>query len=356
MKLTDISNYRVLNQITRFTTCFSADQMVYDLGAMQAQDFAMAKWALGARLPGFTEGAVESAFNEGKIIRTHLMRPTWHLVSADDIYWLNDLTAPKIKSSAKSRHRDLGLTDSLVRNCESIFEKAVSERGHLTREEFAEELSCANLKIESHQLYHLLFIAELDALLCSGRLKNGKQTYALLSERVPNRKTFSRDESLAELAKRYFTSRCPATIDDFIWWSGLSVSDAKRALEMIKSGFVSETIDSKTYWFTEALLCIPMNAPSVFLLPAFDEFLICYKDRSASLSLVDNRKVVSNNGIFYPFILVDGQVAGVWKRTLKNDRVIVAFTFFQKPDLKTKEAIEKEADRYACFLERKLIL
>ena len=348
----EISNTRLINQKIKSTEFTSAKDLVSWMGAMQSQDFTMAKWAIGNRLVHSINEMVETAFNKGEILRSHLMRPTWHFVSADDIYWMNELSAPKIKSLMKTRHQGLELTESVILKSERIFEKALLKGEHLTREEMAGALNKENIKLVSHQLYHLLFLAELDGIICSGKIKEGKQTFALLSERVPHKRMLFRDESLAELARRYFTSRSPVTLADFIWWSGLSITDAKKGFEMVKSTFISETIESKIYWMTHQFSNSINHENSVHLLPAFDEFLISYRDRSASLSLADNPKAVSSNGIFYPVIVVNGQVIGVWKRIFKKDKVRVLTHFFQSPDALTKSLIKEEANRLGRFLNK----
>lgn len=353
MTLLEISNARLLNQKIDSTGFTSVKELVSCMGAMQAQDYAMSKWAIGSRLVHSTDELVETALNKGEIIRFHLMRPTWHLVSADDIYWMNDLSASKIKQNFKSRHRDLELSEEMILKSEKVFEKVISTQGNLTRDELDAELQKVKIITVENQLYHLLFCAELDGIICSGAVKNGKLTYDLLRRRVPNKRTLSRDESLAELAKRYFQSHGPATIDDFVWWSGLSVTDARKGLESVKSGFYSETIDSKTYWFSEQFSGLQHDKFLVHLLPAFDEFIIGYCDRSASLSLTDNPKAVSNNGIFHPVIVFNGQVIGTWKRTFKKEVVIVSANLFQSPTQFIISVIEEEANRFGQFLNKK---
>jgi hypothetical protein len=189
----------------------------------------------------------------------------------------------------------------------------------------------------------------LNGLICSGPLKNKKQSYGLLDERVPYKKDFTRDESLAELAKRYFTSHGPATIADFAWWSGLSLKDARQALEFVKSGLLSETIDSKEYWFAAIVADTKQRHINIHLLPAYDEFLISYKDRSASLTLTINKNVISSNGIFRPVILIDGQVSGIWKCSRKNESIIIDIQYFQKNDKLVKNLTEKVAKRFGAF-------
>jgi hypothetical protein len=322
------------------------------MGAMQAQDYAMAKWAIGVRLPGSTDRAIEAALDAGEIIRTHLLRPTWHFASADDIYWMLELTAPRIKAGLKSRHIELGLDETIVRKSNAIIEKALRGGKHLTREELVAQLGKAKIPTDDNRASHLLSRAELDGVVCSGATKGGKQTYALLEDRVPKTKAVTKEEALAKLALKYFASHGPATVQDFAWWSGLSVSDARRALEMVKGRLISETIHTQTLWFADDISTT--DTESVYLLPAFDEFIISYKDRSAAIPVENRIKAVSNNGIFRPVVVVNGQVMGIWKRTIKKSVVIVETELFRPPDKTTKSLIEKAAMHYGHFLEKKI--
>ena len=351
MKLSEISNIRLASQGIEPAAFENAKELVVWMGAIQAQDFAMAKWAVGVRLKNSAIETVEASFNKGEIIRTHLMRPTWHLVSSDDIYWMLELTAPKIKSGMKSRHNDLELTYEMIAKTNRIIEKTLSAKAHITREELAKEFREAGIKTDENRLSHILFCAELDGLVCSGPANGNKQTYALLSERVPNKRILPRDEALAELAKRYFTSHGPATLKDFTWWSGLSVTEAKKALDFIITDFISETINSETYWFSDSFSEFRKNKSSVYFLPAFDEFLISYTNRSASISQVDNPKAISNNGIFRPVIVANGQVTGIWKRNVKKNNVLIETDFFSPPDAKTKLQVEEAAEKFRTFLK-----
>lgn len=349
MTLNDISNLRIINQKIVDTEFRTAKELVGWMGAVQAQDYAMAKLAVGLRLLHATDNTIESAFNRGEIIRTHIMRPTWHFVAAEDIYWLLELTAPKIKSSVKSRHLNLEITPDVLNRSNDIIGKALLEREFLTREELAIEFDKADINVSNNRLSHLMFCAELEGLICSGPVRGKKQTYALLETRIPRTKMLTRDESLAELAKRYFTSHCPATLQDFVWWSGLSINDARQALESVKSSFISEIIGTETYWLTNSFSTSKRGNSSVHLLPAFDEFLISYRDRSASLSLIHNRKAVSDNGIFRPVIVIDGQVSGLWKRTTKKDKVIIETDLFQAQDRQIQDGIEKTVLNFESF-------
>ncbi|HTX80460.1 MAG TPA: winged helix DNA-binding domain-containing protein [Longilinea sp.] len=353
MSLANIAAARLISQQIAGTKFRVAKDLVDWMGAMQAQDYAMAKWAVGIRLPGSTERVVETAIDNGEILRTHLLRPTWHLVSANDIHWMLELTAPKIKASLKSRDRELELSEAILTKSNTIIEKTLGGGRTLTRDEIIDELKKAKIATGNNRASHLLVHAELDGIICSGAIKGRKQTYALLEERVPQKKRLTREDALTTLAKRYFSSLCPATLQDFTWWSGLSAGDAKRASEMVKSDFILETIDSRIYWVTHSFSFPKTDNESVYLLPAFDEFIISYSNRAASLPFEGKRKAVSDNGIFRPTIVVNGQVMGIWKRTIKKDKVLVETSYFQKPDKPMKGKVEQAALLYKHFINSK---
>jgi hypothetical protein len=348
----EISNARLRSQKVEETEFNTAREIVSWMGAIQAQDYSMAKWAIGTRLANPSVQRIESSIDRGEIIRTHVLRPTWHLISADDVYWMLQLSIPKLKSSIKSRHNQLGLTESLISKTETILEKELSSGMNLTRDELADKFHKSGILTDGNRLSHILFRAEIDGFICSGPTRNNKQSYSLLYERVPRKKDLSRDEALAELAKRYFTSRCPATLEDFIWWSNLSATDARKAIDSVKSDFFPETTDSGKYWLPYSFSSKKPENTSVHLLPAFDEFLISYKDRSSSLSLINNKKTVSYNGIFRPFIVINGQVAGLWKRMIQKNKVIIETELFQTINKLTRNLIDKKASSFGKFLSK----
>ncbi|HEY3371217.1 MAG TPA: winged helix DNA-binding domain-containing protein [Prolixibacteraceae bacterium] len=352
----DIIILRLINQQLAGGKLNTAKELVAWMGAMQAQDYTQAKWAIGVRLPHLTEQQIESAFNGGEIFRTHLMRPTWHFVSADDIYWMLELTAPQIKSVLNSRHRELGLTEALVNQSHAVIEKALSGNQSMSRESLLQELQKANIPTDLQRASHFMLRAEIDGLICSGVIQGKKQTYALLSERVPVKKTLSKDEALAKLAKSYFTSHGPATLPDFVWWSGLPVTAARKGLEMNKPGLNSFVLGPDTYWFSQQETHVKKLPDSVYLLPAFDEFLISYKNRSAVITAEDHKKAISENGIFRPVVLVNGQISGLWKRTLKKDSMVIETEYFRPHNQSEEQLMARAADSLGHFSEKKAAL
>jgi len=354
MNLKDIAKTRLINQQIARTQFKSVKEIIGWMGAMQAQDYNMAKWAAGVRLPGSTEKMIDEAVSSGKIIRTHILRPTWHFVLPEDLNWMIELAAPRFKTSFKSRWKSMGLTETIFKKSNSIIEKALARGKHLTREELLSQLQKAKIPTGEQKIFHLMFRAELEGIICSGFIKNKKQTYALLCERVPKSKVLKKDEALTRLAQKYFSSHGPATLQDFVWWSGLKVADARQGLEMTKSEFISEKIDEQTYWFSDSSGKSKTNKKSVYLLPAYDEFIISYKDRSAAIPIEDKKKAISNNGIFRPTIVINGQVAGIWKRTMKEDKIIIETNFFHSPDESMKSSVRSAAAKYGDFFNKKI--
>lgn len=355
MTLNDISHIRLANQQIAGGKINTAKDIVSWMGAMQAQDYNMAKWAIGLRLHEATDKIVEAAIDKGEVLRTHVLRPTWHFVSADDIYWMLELTAPRIKASLQSRHRELELTEPVYRKSRLLIERVLSGNIHLTREELITAFRKANINVDDNRSSHLLLWAELEGVICSGATKDKKQTYALLEERVTKKHLLPREEALAALALRYFSSHGPATVQDFAWWSGLSLTEARNALEITKTSFVAETIDLQTYWSGNFGTVFPLDPKvSVYLLPAFDEFIISYKDRSAALALEHHNKAVSNNGIFRPTLVVNGTVTGTWKRTIKNKKTIIETSFFEHHTIAMKTLIEEAGVSFGNFLGKEV--
>lgn len=348
MNSNDIVNIRLISQQISTTKFKSVKDLVHWMGAIQAQDYAMAKWALGVRLSGMNEEHIIKAINKGEILRTHILRPTWHFVSADDIHWMLDLTAPNIKPSLKLRHKQLELTDTVLKKSNTIIEKALSNNVYLTREQLVHEFSKAKIATSDNRTSHLLLNAELEGLVCSGPIVDKKQTYALLEKRVAKTRPLKKDDALAKLAQKYFWSHCPATIQDFTWWSGLPNKDARNALEMVKSSLISEIVNGQTYWLPNSISLTEKNK-SMYLLPAFDEFIISYKDRSAVLKTEHYSKSISSNGIFKPVIILNGQVIGLWKRETKKDKIIIETDFFQPPTKITMNLLQKAAETFGSF-------
>jgi hypothetical protein len=311
---------------TRLT---SPKEVVGWMGAMQAQDYAMAKRAVHIRLTDAAEQAVEATFNAGDILRTHVMRPTWHFVSPDDIRWLLALTAPRVKAQTRARDLYLGLPEKIMEQSNDVLRQALQGGKHLLREELAQCMDAAGIRTDNYRIAHLLMRAELDAVICSGALRGKKQTYALLSERAPQALPLDRETSLGMLAQRYFTSHGPATVQDFVWWSGLTATDARRSVEILAGKLATADVNGQTYFFHPSIRQAKSSRKATHFLPAFDEYIIAYRDRSAVIAAAHHSKAISSNGIFHPTVVENGTVTGTWKQVKRKATVETVTTLFE---------------------------
>lgn len=352
MNSADIARLRLINQQIAASRFSQPGDLLAWMGAVQSQDYPSAKWALGVRLPGSTEAMIREAVDAGDVLRTHVLRPTLHLVAAADIRWMLALTAPRIKAGSRARREQQGLTDDVLKRSNVLIEKALAGGRQMTRDELAAEFRRANFPTGDNQDAYLLSWAELEGLVCSGAEKNGKPTFALLEERVPPSPALAREEALARLAGRYFASRGPATLEDFTWWSGLSISDARLGLELVREDLLSETIDGRMYWFPRTISAASAENGGVFALPAFDECILSYAFRSAMLSTEAVARAVSSNGVFRPTIVADGRVIGIWKRAVKKDKAVVEMEFIEEPGERFRTRVGKAFQKFGRFLEK----
>jgi hypothetical protein len=327
------------------------EDLVRRMGCVQAQDFAGAKWALAERIPGATEAAIDKAFQDGKILRTHVLRPTWHFVSPTDIRWMLRLSAPKIRTLSQGLHRKLGIDAAILRRSKTVIGKALAGGKALTRTQLAAQLRKARINTDDIRMGFLLMDAEIDGVICSGGREGKQFTYALLEERAAAAPLLDKEEAIAELAARYFSTRAPATVYDFAWWSGLTISQAQRGLEMNKRRLDHVIVRGQAYWFPAGKTPARARA-SVHLLPAFDEYTVAYRDRADVLPT--DAAEMTGNGIFRPVLVVNGQVAGTWKR--KEVKQTIGLQVYPLAPLGPKERrlLEAEADRYARFTQKTL--
>ncbi len=347
----DIARRRLHNQHITHRTLETPQALVEWLGAVQSQDFAAAKWALGLRLEGVTDDDIEQAFTDGALLRTHVMRPTWHFVSPADIRWLLALTAPRVHAANTSWYRKLELEDTIVKQSNDALTNALQGGKQLTRDELASALQQAGIATDGEQrVTYIIMRAELDGIICSGARRGKQFTYALLAERAPQARSLGRDEALAELTMRYFTGHGPATIQDFVWWSGLTVADAKVGLAMATSHLQQETINGQTYWFSPSTP--PMQDPSqaAYLLPNYDEYTVGYTDRSAIFDALHTHKLDPRSGLLGNAMVLDGQVVGTWKRAFKKNAVVIEANPFTPLSTAETQAFAASARQLGAFL------
>ena len=353
MNNVDIARRRLNNQRLVTTTFQKPNEVVSYLGPVQAQDFAGAKWALGQRMQNAADAAIDQSFQAGEILRTHLMRPTWHFVTPADIRWMLMLTAPRVHAANAFMYRSLELDKVTLKKSNAALEKGLQGRKQLTRSELASVLRIAGIIADGLRMGYFLMYAELEGLICSGPRRGKQFTYALLEERAPRVNPLRHDEALAELVKRYFTTRGPATLQDFTWWSGLTMAEAKNGIEMVRSQFVSEVLNGQTYWFASSLAPAPLRETSLtaHLLPNYDEYFIGLKDRSAIGELARQSGLADNStALMAHIIILDGQIVGGWRRIIKKDAVVVQLNLITTLTKAEKQAIAVAAEQYGKFL------
>lgn len=350
MTTSDLLSIRLENQFLTTEKLTTPEKIVAHFGAVQSQDYVGAKWALGQRLKNATDATLENAFNKGEMLRTHVMRPTWHFVSPKDIRWMLELTKPRVKQAMSSYNKLLELDDDVFDNSIKIFQKAFENENHLTRHELKKHLDTAGIPTNVQRLAHIVMNAELDGIICSGPREEKQFTYALIEKRVLKSNKLTKEEALKELAQRYFTSHGPATIKDFVWWSGLLTSDAKSGIEMLGADLKQEDIDGLAYFYFPSK--ISEIGENFFLLPNYDEYAIAYKNRDAFYNPeASNSLIPFGQNAFSHMMVFKGVIRGMWKRTITKDKLVITPQFVSTPTQKEMAELEKATAKYAKFLD-----
>jgi hypothetical protein len=318
--------------------------VVRHLLALQSQDYASGLWTIGVRTKDATRDDVEAAQASGTIVRSWPMRGTLHFVAADDLGWMLELTAERIIRSAAGRHRQLELADADFDRAAAIARERLAGGAHLGRRELLAAFDEGGVATAGQRGVHLLGkLAQLRIIvLCS------QADWALYDEWIPNPRRLERDDALREFAARYFTGHGPATIRDFSWWSSLTLTDARRGLELAREQLDELELDGVSYYLRPDLE--PAKA-AVHLLPGFDEYLLGYSDRSAPLAGEGVEIIVpGGNGVFLPTIVVNGEVVGSWRRATKGATTTLTPLPFHELSASARAGVEKAARRYGRFL------
>jgi Winged helix DNA-binding domain len=352
MTLFNIPAWRIENQRISHSKFQTAGEVVHWLGAIQAQDYASAEWSVGLRLPDATQASVDQALDDGSIVRTWMLRGTLHFVAGADVGWMLKLLAPKVIAGNARRYKELELDEPTMMRAnglladsfqQSAFSDPLENQTAFNRGELLAMLEENGIATKGQRGIYLLQRAALDGLLCRGVTRSGDDLYMAL--RHTPAATLTREEALAELARRYFQSHGPATFQDFMWWTGLKTGDAREGFEAIKSEFVGELVDGQTYWMADSTA---KTHDSVYLLPGFDEYMLGYKDRGVVLDAdYADRICPGGNGVFYPTIVSRGRVVGTWKRAFKKGKVMVTPSPFPGHEIGDFEAA---AATFAAFV------
>ena len=329
----------------------NAADVVRALGAVQSQDFAGAKWALAMRSEGLNEAAIDAAFDRGDIVRTHIMRPTWHFVAPEDLRWMQALTGHRVDRIMASYNGRLGLAPAVLRKSLDVIAKSLAEQGALTRTQLRAELERARINTEGTQrLAHLVMHAEVEALVCSGPQSGKHSTYALVSERVKKSRLLEGDEALHELTVRYFASRAPATEHDFSWWSGLTVAECTRGIVMAGKQLQRIAVNEKKYFVPQDFELPAKVSAGAHLLPNYDEYFIGFKDRSAiGQRLGHSALVTGGSALIGNVVAIDGQLVGGWRRSFEKGKTVLRFDLMVQLKRKEHASLKRAIERFAEY-------
>jgi hypothetical protein len=345
----EILSRRLHNQRVAGTPFERPEDVVRWLGGVQSQDYPGARWSVGQRTGDCNDADVARAFDAGKILRTHLLRPTWHFVTPVDIRWMLQLTAPRVHALNAYQYRQLELDDAVFARSETLLASALQGGRQLIRLELAAILGQAGIKADKLRLSYIMMHAELVGLICSGAMRGKQQTYALLEERAPGAKILAHDEALAELARRFFVGHGPVTLKDYARWSGLAVAEARIGLEMVKGDLLHEVVDGRTYWFSAAMSPVQPMPTAAYLLPEYDECVLTYTDLGFP-DLPWARDAGAWTDFFYRPIIVAGRRAGTWRRVIAKGVVRIEANLFAALDGAQWQALEDAAARYGRFV------
>ncbi|HSK48497.1 MAG TPA: winged helix DNA-binding domain-containing protein [Coriobacteriia bacterium] len=347
----DIRRQRLVSQHISHATFRKPEEVVAYLGAMQAQDYAAAKWAVGLRMLHASDQQVEQAFNTGDILRTHVLRPTWHFVTPEDIGWMLALTAPRVHAANAHMYRRLELDDTVFERSQTALLTALQGGQYRTRNELREVLGAAGVVADAAgRMSYLMMHAELDGIVCSGPRRGRQFTYALLDERAPLAKRLDRDAALAELAQRYFVSRGPSRVNDLAKWSGLSGADARRGLAAVRDRLQRECLGDEEYWSGPLGPTDVAGPTAAHLLSVYDEYVSAYKGWSTIVDDATSRELIKMDNALNSIVVVDGRIVGTWKRTIRRHDVLVETNIMVPLTDLQERAVALAVREYGSFL------
>lgn len=337
---------RLLNQHLTNQQFSKPEEVVSHFGAMQAQDYRMISWSVTMRTKNPSLKSFCDAFDKGEIVRLHLLRGTWQLVTGSNYHWMRELFASKAQRVIDGwMHANrINIEQKEYDQIGAILAQTASDLGSATNEDFEQALAKQGLFMDNHRLSYHIRHAEISGLLCSGNFTPKKNSYSLTSQKLPHNNNIDKDEALACIARLYFQSHAPATLEDFIWWTGLSKSECQLGIKLLNNELHTDHFKEHTFYLHESCRIRGFRKGHPILLPSYDEYLIGYKTRQIALSPEHQAKAHSNNGIFYPVILLDGEVCGNW--SFANKRIQTTLFDANTPI----EGLEKEIQRASKVL------
>ena len=305
---------RLLNQQLIAPQFSDPADVVGHMGAMQAQEYRMMRWAVAMRTKKPSLKAFKKAFDGGQIIRLHLMRGTWQLVSAEDYWPLLDLCAPKAIAVTKGwmSSNKITIPDEELMQIREILAQTASDKGSVTKEDLVRTLAEKDIRMDEHRLSYHIRMAEFSGTLCSGDLLPMKASYALAADKVKPKAKMDRDEALMRFTRKYFLSHQPATLEDFVWWSGLNISDCRKGIALLGDTIHVERWKGRDFYLTDDCRTRGFKKGKFLLISPYDEYLIGYKSRDIVLPQEHRHRAHNNSGIFQPIIAHDGLICGNW--------------------------------------------
>jgi DNA glycosylase AlkZ-like len=347
----DLARWRLRTQHLVEPHLATAAGVVGALLAVQAENMAQSAWAVAARTAAPDPADLAGLLDDGKVVRTHVLRPTWHFVAADDIAWLLELTGPRVRRTTQQHLRAVhGMDDRTINDASTAVLEAL-ESPNLSRADLAGVLADAGHEIASQTLMILLADLELQALVCGGRPSDdGTHTYASFADRIPSPRRLDRSEALAELALRYFTGHGPATEHDLSYWATLPLGDVRAGLAQVSDRLESFEHDGRTFWHAPADRPAAAGTPPGHLLQILDETYRGYQD---SRWVLDGAGIVPRTReTAAGMALVDAQLVAAMKRTVSADRVVFELRPYRSLLAGDIAALEAAASRYGEFLSR----
>jgi len=329
--------------------------VVRHLGAVQAQEYAMARWSLAQRSTG-DDAAVRRAVDDGTVVRTHALRPTWHFLAPEDLRWVQALTGPRVQVFNRYYERQSGIDDDEAARSVAAMRHALRGGNHLTRAELAAALATAGIEASGVRLAYLIMRAELDAVVVNGAQRGRQQTYALADERVPDGLALAGDDALAELLRRYVTSHGPVTVKDASWWSSLTLTQVRRGLALLSTEVTSEVVDGVAHWFVPGDEPARAPSPAVHVLQGYDEYFVAYTESRGVTNVAGRTIVPANpNQVIQPLVL-DSQGIGWWRRVVERDRVVAELHLAVGLTGEQDAAVRAAFERLAAFVGVPVVL
>jgi hypothetical protein len=325
-------------------------EVVARFGAMQAQEFAIARWSIGQRARGFDEATLRAAIDNGQILRTHALRPTWHFVAATDLDWLQALTGPRVHAVNAHYYRLHGLDAGTADRTNAVIVDALAAGRHLTRPELGSALADAGLPATGNRLAYVVMWAELDGLIANGPMRGTQHTYALVRERAPTQTMLRGDAALGELTRRYFTSHGPATVKDFAWWSSLTITQIRHGIALLGDELAVTEVDGLRYYHTPIESIVDGNGPRAQVLQAYDEYIVGYTQSRPITNLADVRFDLADLNASVHSVVIDGQVAGLWRRVVQGKGIRAELELAPWVRVRDRRAIDEAFDRFATFI------